>query len=407
MSSQREILRCLATEYAEIAYNPVNVENQKLYRAVNGLRMIRPVVLIDEEPWSELNTKGELNLLSTDEDLRSAELYMRRMLYKWNHHRADMIVPPFIPVRKIISGHSGWLSVKEETIATDRLNNIVSHEYKDQLRNPEDIEKLTMPQVNYDKKSTEKIRNKINEFIGDIIPARIIGHNASICPWDLLPTYRGVTNLLIDLVERPGHIHAIMEKMTNMYIEQYRQYEELGLFESEPYLIHCTPAMCDELSTKEGEPVLRKNIWGRGMAQVLATVSKSMHEEFEIFYQKRMMEPFGLVYYGCCEPLDKKIDIVRKIPHLRKISITPWADVNVATEIIGKDYVVSLKPNPANVCSGFSKDTIKKEILTLLKACNTNGCNCEIVLKDISTTAYNYKNLEMWERTVMDIVKSY
>ena len=25
---------------------------------------------------------------------------------------------------------------------------------------------------------------------------------------------------------------------------------------------------------------------------------------------KKAMEPFGYVYYGCCEPLDRKIDIL-------------------------------------------------------------------------------------------------
>ena len=74
------------------------------------------------------------------------------------------------------------------------------------------------------------------------------------------------------------------------------------------------------------------------MAQIFGSVSKQMHEEFDIQYMRKMMEPFGLVYYGCCEPLDKKIDLVETLPHLRKISITPWADVDVAAEAIGKKY---------------------------------------------------------------------
>ena len=55
---------------------------------------------------------------------------------------------------------------------------------------------------------------------------------------------------------------------------------------------------------------------------------------------------------GCCEPLDRKMDIVEKIPNLRKVSITPWADVNVAAESIGKKYVLAAKPNPASVAFG-------------------------------------------------------
>ncbi|MHC1694399.1 MAG: hypothetical protein AB9835_03815 [Eubacteriales bacterium] len=405
MPNDIEILRSLAEEYALAASHPRNAENDRLYRAVNGLRMVRPVVLIDEEPWCELNGSGELDLLCADGAYRHAEHHMRRMLYKWRHHPADMIIPPFIPVHKMISGDSGWFAVKEETVATDSSNHIISHEYEDQLSTPEDIDRLRLPKLRYEEEATRSLWEKLSEAIGDIVPVRITGHSSYICPWDNIAMYRGVTNLLIDLVDRPEHTHAVMEKITSMYEEQFRQYEELGLFEGQPYTIHCAAGLCDELGAKEGEPVLRKNVWGRGMAQILASVSSDMHEEFEIEYQKRLMAPFGLVYYGCCEPLDKKIDILKKIPRLRKVSITPWADVNVAAEAIRKDYVLALKPNPANVGVGFDKGTVRKEIEGLLSACQRHGCSCEITLKDISTVAHSPRHLEEWEQVVMDIVK--
>jgi len=407
MPTDREILRALAHEYAEAAGHPRNAENAKLYRAVNGLRMIRPVVLINEEPWCELNTGGELTLYCTDPDFRRAEQHMRRMLYKWRHYPCDMIVPPYIPVDKIIGGESGWLSVIEDTIETGDGNNIKSHEYTDQLANPEDIDKLKMPKFTYEEKATLAIQQKLDEAVGDIIPIRLIGQGAYITPWDKISTYRGVTNLLIDLVDRPEHSHAIMEKMTRMFIEQYRQFEELGLLDRDPLILHCTAGLCDELVTEPDQPVLRKNVWGRGTAQIFASVSKEMHEEFEIEYEKRLMEPFGLVYYGCCEPLDKKIDIVKKIPRLRKISITPWANADIAAEAIGKDYVVALKPNPANVGAAFDREVIRNEVKHLLDACARNNCTCELTLKDISTVAHNPNHLEIWEQTVMELVRAY
>ncbi len=68
--------------------------------------------------------------------------------------------------------------------------------------------------------------------------------------------------------------------------------------------------------------------------------------------------------------MDKKIDIVEKIPNLRKVSITPWANVDIAAEAINKKYVLSSKPNPAAVAVPvLSKDNLKKEIGTILAAC--------------------------------------
>jgi hypothetical protein len=255
--------------------------------------------------------------------------------------------------------------------------------------------------------ATLAVRDKLAEVIGNILPVRIIGHNCYMSQWDLIATYRGVTNLLYDLADRPEHCHAIMARITAMLVERYRQFEALDLFTAETNLIHCTAGLCDDLRTEPGQPVLRRNIWGRCMAQIFASVSPEMHEAFDINYQIQAMAPFGLIYYGCCEPLDKKIDIVRKIPNLRKISITPWADARIATEAIGKSYVVSLKPNPAHVGAAFDPSVFRMEITALLDACYRNGCNCEIVLKDISSVNHNPQNLQIWEREVMAIVQGY
>ena len=143
------------------------------------------------------------------------------------------------------------------------------------------------------------------------------------------------------------------------------------------------------------------------MAQILGSVSREMHEEFDINYMKELMKPFGLVYYGCCEPLDKKIDIVEKIPNLRKISITPWADIDIAAEVIGNKYVIANKPNPASVAINLDEDNLRKEIKKTLDACKRNNCSCDIVLKDISSVNYKLDNLVKWEKIVMEMVNNY
>lgn len=407
MQQDIECLRHLAQRYAEAAAHPRNRENEQLYRAVNGLRMIRPVVLIDEQPWSELNVDGALELHCQDPFYRGYELYLRKKLFQWSHHPADMILLPYIPVQKKIGGEGGGMPVQEKILATDQDNNIVSHAYVDQLENESDIAKIRMPRLTYEREATEAARDRLAEAVGDLVPVRITGHGCYISQWDTISVYRGVTSLLMDLAERPEHAHAVMERVTQMFIEQYRQYEALGLLEAELPLIHCTAGYCDDLVKPAEEPVLRQHVWGRCMAQIFASVSPAMHEEFEIDYQIRTMAPFGLVYYGCCEPLDRKIDIVRKIPRLRKISVTPWANVHVAAEAIGKAFVVAAKPNPAYVGGAFDAAVVRREIEEILDACYRNGCSCDIVLKDISTVGHRPENLRLWEQTVMDVVKSY
>jgi len=411
MTAETNILRKLAFEYCLIANDSRNHENIKLHTAVNDLKQIRPVVLIDELPWNEMNIDDELTLRCTEPYLREIEWFLRTNIYKHKHMPADMVVTPFIPVGKVIQSTGIGISIDEERLATDTGNNIVSHKYKDILQTEEDLEKIKLPVITYNSEETMKRYELVGEILGDIMPVKLTGCEAFYTgPWDRISEYRGVTNTMIDLADRPEFMHKLVQKLTEVELSKLEQYEALDLFEANPYKLHCTAALNSDLPGKsyDGTKLTRKDIWGRGFAQPFASVSKAMHEEFDIEYMIKMVGQCGLVYYGCCEPLDKKIDIVEKIPNLRKISITPWADINVAAEAIGSKYVIASKPNPSAVSVNvLDKENLKREIHTIIDACKRNNCSCDIVLKDISTCCNRPENIFEWEKVVMDMVKSY
>ena len=411
MSNDNQILRQLAREYYQLSKEERNIERRKLHTAVNDLRMIRPVVMIDELPWNEMNINDELTMRCENPLLQGTEWFLRSNIYKYKHMPADMFLRPYLPVSKVVHSTGNGVPVQEKILKTDAKNSIVSHEYTDQFQSEAELERLKIPVITYDSETTLKQYNHIGEILGDIIPVKIVGRDYfSDSVWDEISHYRGVTNLLMDLIDRPEFSHRMVAKLTQIKAAELAQYEALGLFESDPFALHCTPILTSDLPGKsfDGEKMTRKDIWGRGAAQIFASVSKAMHEEFDIAYMKQTIGQCGLVYYGCCEPLDKKIDIVEKIPNLRKIGVTPWADVNVAAEAIGKKYVVSSKPNPAAVgVAMLDKDALKKEISAILDACKRNNCSCDIVLKDISTCSNRPENIFEWEQTVMEMVRNY
>ncbi len=406
-----QVLRALAYQYFEISSSQKNRDNINLHKAVNDLEMERPVVLIDELPWSEMNINEELTLVCSDRYLRSVEWFLRSNIYKNKYLPADMIVSPFIPVQKIINSSGIGISVEEETLSTDEKNHIKSHEYKDILQTEEDLEKLKIPEISYDREKTLKNYHKLAEILGDILPVKITGiPYFAVTTWDDIARYRGVTNLLMDLAQRPEFMHKIVRKLTDIKLAWLKQIEEQGLFDNDPYGLHCTPVHTEDLPGEDfsGGKFTRKNVWGRGAAQIFASVSKQMHQEFDIEYMKETIGQCGLVYYGCCEPLDKKIDIVEEIPNLRKISITPWADVNIAAEAINEKYVLSAKPNPAAVSvDKLNEAQVRKEIKDILAACRRNNCSCDIVLKDISSCGNQPQNIFQWEQIVMEMVRDY
>jgi hypothetical protein len=173
-------------------------------------------------------------------------------------------------------------------------------------------------------------------------------------------------------------------------------------------VLHCTAGLVDELPGDVSGTVTRQNLWGRGTAQIFSAVSPAMHDAFEIEYAREFFKGFGLVYYGCCEPLDRKIDVVKKLPNLRKISITPWADVHAAAEQMGGDYVLARKPNPAAVAVPvLDEEALRLDILDTLDACRRSGTPCEFTLKDISSVCYRPDNLTRWERVVKETVMNY
>ena len=63
-------------------------------------------------------------------------------------------------------------------------------------------------------------------------------------------------------------------------------------------------------------------------------------------YQIPLMAPFGLAAYGCCEDLTPKIDLLRQIPNLRRIAVSPMADVARSSLLLSAGSLPPEIPRP-------------------------------------------------------------
>lgn len=399
------IIRQLAKRVAEAAALPVQEEKRALWRRLNALDPVRPMVMIDQVAWNEIDSE-ELALRCTDPECRGYEAGLRRTLYQWNHFRADMVVEPFIRVPKAVHNSGFGVTVREDTVATDPANDVVGHRYMNQFQTEDDLEKIQTPEIAHDPGETARRLAVAHELFVGLLEVRPWGIDPYLSYWDPISTWMGVENALFALIERPDYMHRLAARMRDGYLSMLDQLEMQGLLCQPQSLIHCTGAYTDELPAPGYDPERprTKDLWMFGLAQMFSTVSPQMFREFEVDYIAPVCARFGLVYYGCCDPLDGKMHEVRMIPNVRKVSMSPWVDEERGAAEIGGDFVYSRKPNPAMLAdSTFDPALVRAHLTATRKACEKHGCALEFILKDISTVRYEPERLSAWAEIAMDV----
>ncbi len=141
-------------------------------------------------------------------------------------------------------------------------------------------------------------------------------------------------------------------------------------------------------------------------SQEFTSISPDMFKEFLLPYQIPILEQFGLSAYGCCEDLTKKIELLKQIKNLRRISVSPWANIPSYAETIGKNYVLSWRPNPAEmITSILEEDNIKKTVENACGIFRQNGNIEDITLKDVKTVYHKPQNMKRWVEIVRSVTE--
>jgi len=401
--SDRRIVRELAKRYMELATDEAQGRMNQRMLDTNDLKLVRPPVLIDEIPWYQMDIDGELDCLCEDPEARRVEHTLRTAIYRRRHLRADTLLEPFWRVTMAYDSTGIGISHKEAILRTDDVNNIVSHSYVDVLLDEESVDLIKIPTFTARPDQDEQAMSFYSDLLGDAMPVRLCGRGYVYdAPWDIITRFRGLEAILFDLYDRPEHLHAIRKKFQQIRLAEIDFVEKHLRVDPTAPVLHCTPSYVSGLAS-DGF----KATWYRTMAQGFSDVSPEMHWEFDVSYALDVAKRFAYTYYGCCEPLDRKLDVIFKIPNLRKVGVSPWADEEVMAERLGGNYVYSRKPNPAHVAICTDPDVIRRETEKTVKLCIKHGCPVEFVLKDISTVSQRPENLIVWANTVSEVLDRY
>ena len=395
------IVRELGEKVAEIAALPIQKERVDMWKRLNSLKRVKPMIWINELPWHELDVNDELKSQSTDPFCRGIEGGLRRTIYLWKHMPGDMVVENVIYSSLAIRDTGFGIGEDVDIVRTDPRSGVVSRTFHPQIQEEKDIQKIKIPEIIHDEEASERNYQRRCEIFDGIMPVEKRGIPGQwFAPWDELIRLWGVQEAMIDMSLRPELVHKVMDHLVNAYCHRLDQWEELNLLALNNTNVRIGSGgygYCDELPQEDVNPdhVRTVDMWGSGAAQIFSEISPEMHEEFALNYERRWMDRFGLTYYGCCEPLDIKMGILRKLPNLRKISMSHWVNLDRAAELVGSDYVFSFKPTPETLArTEWHPDIARNYLRDALE--KLQGCVVEIIMKDVSTVRYEPQRIWEW-----------
>lgn len=400
----RGIIRELAKRLAEIAALPDVSARKALWTQHNSLRPPRPLILVFAEgAWSELLPPQVF--ACEDEAARGIEFELRHRIYTYEHFRSDNIIEDKWVVNKVIH-NSGWGFQAQQHPSTTARG---AWAFDPVIKAPADLQKLRYPEIHYDEAATQAQLAEAEALFGDILDVQLKGvAHISIHLMSLYTSWRGLEEVMLDMYEEPEMLHdamAFLEEGHRRLLAQYVEQNLLSLNNDNTYHNSGGNGFTEELPRADYDPqrIRLCDMWGSAEAQEMAQVSPAQHAEFILPYERRLLEPFGLTGYGCCEDLTLKLDDVFTLPHLRRISISPFANVDRCAEKLLDKYIFSWKPHPAHLVGGFDADFVRDYIRHTLDVAGHGVL--EMILKDTHTCDHHPERFEQWTQIAWDEVE--
>lgn len=395
------ILRDLARQYLDACSMPIQRERRDLWRRHNSLQRTRPLIYVRAFAWHEM---PQSRLVCVDPFFQPYEDFFRRHLF-WNSLDDDSIFEPWITVPAALKCR-GWGLAGQRHYSGEREG---SFKVDYPIKATADLERLRVPWHEVDEDRTRADAQRLGDAIGDIITINVDrGPAYRTFAGDLstdLGYLRGIEHFMLDMMDQPQWLHALMKFLSDGVLKVHDEAERSGDF---GLCVHYNQAMAyaeelpDPAANVNG--VKRDSLWMFAAAQEFTAVSPAMHEEFLLQYQLPILEKFGLVAYGCCEDLTNKIDMLRQIPNLRRIAVSPFADVGRCAGQIGQDYVLSYRPSPADMVSyGYSPDRIRTILTRDLEQCR--DCHMDITLKDVETVEGDPDRVRNWVALTREVLE--
>ena len=414
-AEERNYLRELARKYLGYAKLPIMEERTRLWYAHNAFRGERPMIVVEEGSFLE-------DILPPLRCRSDAAVRMERQLLQpitsFDLIGDDKVISPHFAIPYAIRSPAYGVEV-QRTYAKDAqgrsLGYTEEHPIKDLQR---DLPKLKHGEYSFDRERTYAWKAFVDETFGDILPTAMKNYSLH---WHTAPSQRivelmGLENMMLGMMDNPDGMHALYRFITDDMIAFVKWQEEQGLLvlnNGNDFVGAGSFGFSDELPKSDAAggsspaagprsagsgagtaaapgavaagKVRARDLWGNVNSQETVGISPGMYHEFIYPYYKDLAELYGLVYYGCCEPVHSIWDdSISRLPNLRKVSVSAWCDEEfIGERLRGGKVIYSRKPSPnfIGIEGMFTEEGFATHIRRTLDA--ARGCTLEIIFRDI------------------------
>lgn len=381
-------LRELAGRYAEYAELPVMRDREALWYAHNSLEGSRPPVIMEIDSFLD-------DLLPECRCTHPFAMEMERYL------QAGITNHELVDDDKVISGwYEVPLSISTDTYgmdigvqySPDEKGRLIGFAYDHPIRDLEtDLGKLRPSRYQLNQEETDLRKRVAEDAFGEILPVRITNRSLDwfVAPSKQVVELMGMERMMFDIMDHPKLIHELYAFLTADMKAFMRWQEEQSLLlpnNGNNYVGSGSYGFTRELPGDRKDTITSGDLWGNMNSQETVGISPQMFEEFIYPYYRELAAEFGLVYFGCCEPVhDIWKNCISNLPNLRKVSISAWCDEEFMGEALkGSNVIYSRKPSPNFIGVGRLDDEAFSEHIAHTLSC-ARGCSAEIIFRDIYT----------------------
>lgn len=389
-----EVLRRLAHQVAEIAERPEMKAKARIWKLHNDLKTDQPLVFIDpENGWNECIPA---NTLQCEDPLaRVWEMALRKQIYWADVMKDDKVIEPYFDVPYSYSD-TGWGVTLGKIGGEDGGSYIVKQVIEDY---EEDFEKIHHPQLIIDWKESDILMELAHSVFDGILRVRRKNTwwwTLGLC-WDYV-NLRGLEDFLCDFIVEPEWVERMLDLLCEGKLRMLDFLEKNGLLAQNTegtYVGSGGFGFTDQIQQRTDGIVTTRDMWGFCESQETAPVNPDFYGEFILPRHSKILERFALSCYGCCEPFNPRWKYVKQLPNLRRVSVSPWADWSSVPELLGKNYIASVKPSPTPLSMpDMDEETVRKDCRKAAE--ETKGGICEFIMKDNHTLGNKPQNASRW-----------